>query len=147
MNQKTVIAETPVRPKVGVGVMLLKEGKVLLGKRRGAHGAATYGWCGGHVEFGEALEHAAHREVKEETGIEIGAVTFMCVSNIIQYGKHYLDVEFLCTDFEGDPTVLEHDRVESWAWYDLNDLPSPLFVAVELAIKSYRNGPVYHGVG
>lgn len=147
MTQSFVIAEQAVRPKVGVGVMLMREGKVLLGKRRGAHGAETYGWCGGHVEFGESLEGAAGREVREETGLEIRELKFMCVSNIVQYGKHYLDVEFLCTDFVGEPSVQERNRVESWQWYDLDDLPAPLFVAVELGINSFRNGHVYNDAG
>src|SRR5262245_8811991 len=145
MTQSAAAADLAARPKVGIGVMLMKDGKVLLGKRRGAHGAATYGWCGGHLEFGETLEDAARREVEEESGIKVHRLQFMCVSNIIQYGKHYLDVEFLCTEFDGEPTVRENDRLESWGWYALDELPTPLFTAVELAIDSYRRGRNYNG--
>jgi 8-oxo-dGTP diphosphatase len=144
MTQQTVPQEASPRPKVGVGVMLMKDGLVLLGRRRGAHGASTYGWCGGHVEFGETLEDAARREVLEETGIVAGDLTFLCVSNIVQYGKHYLDVEFLCTDFSGTPSIREQDRVEDWSWHSLDALPTPLFGAVQLAIGSYQNGTNYN---
>jgi len=34
------------RPKVGVGIMIIKNGKVLLGKRKGSHGAGQYAWPG-----------------------------------------------------------------------------------------------------
>jgi 8-oxo-dGTP diphosphatase len=132
------------RPKVGVGVMLLRDGKVMLGRRRGTHGESTYGWCGGHLEHGEALEVAAEREVLEESGIVVGTLEFLCVSNVIRYGKHYLDIEFLCRDSEGEPELLEPDRVESWSWYDLHDLPFPLFTPVGLAIDSYRRKRVYN---
>ncbi|MDX6683173.1 MAG: 8-oxo-dGTP diphosphatase [Solirubrobacteraceae bacterium] len=133
------------RPKVGVGVMLLDSaGLVLLGKRRGAHGVSTYGWCGGHVEFGETLEEAARREVLEETGIAAGELKFLCVSNLLGYGKHYVDVEFVCTDFDGSPRITEPDRVENWDWYRFDALPSPLFGAVDLAIQSHRAGRVYN---
>jgi 8-oxo-dGTP diphosphatase len=127
------------RVKVGVGVMIVKDGHVLLGKRRGAHGSSTYGWCGGHVEHGERLEDAARREVAEEAGMAVGSLEFLCVSNIIQYGKHYLDIEFICKDFQGEPEVREPDRVEGWSWFSLDDLPSPLFTAVKLAIDSYHS--------
>jgi 8-oxo-dGTP diphosphatase len=129
---------------VGVGVMMLRDGKVLIGKRRGGHGASTYGWCGGHVEFGETLEAAARREVEEETGIMVGDLQFLCVSNIIDYGRHYLDIEFICTDFTGEPQVRETDQVESWNWYGIDELPQPLFAAVALALSSYRERTVYN---
>jgi 8-oxo-dGTP diphosphatase len=124
--------------------MILRDGKVLIGKRRGAHGSSTYGWCGGHVEFGETLEEAARREIAEETGMEAHELQFLCVSNIVDYNKHYLDIEFICSDFSGEPEVREADRVENWAWHDIDDLPQPLFKAVELAINSYKSQTVYN---
>jgi 8-oxo-dGTP diphosphatase len=133
------------RPQVGVGMMILRNGQVLLGKRQGAHGADTYGWVGGHLEFGETLEDGCRREALEETGLEIKTLKLICVSNIIQYDKHYLDLEFLATiDPQAEPQVLEPDKVESWQWYDLDKLPKPLFKAVELAINSYHSGQVYN---
>jgi 8-oxo-dGTP diphosphatase len=64
------------RPKVGVGVMVLKNGKVLIGKRKGAHGAGEWAWPGGHLEYMESFEDCARREVMEETGIEIHNIRF-----------------------------------------------------------------------
>ncbi|MDD4531470.1 MAG: NUDIX domain-containing protein, partial [Candidatus Pacebacteria bacterium] len=64
---------------VGVGVMILKEGKVLLGKRSEdpekadseLHGEGTWTMPGGKMEFGESFEEAPVREVLEETGLVI----------------------------------------------------------------------------
>ena len=59
------------RPKVGVGVIVIKDGKILLGKRKGPHGGGFWAFPGGHLEFNESLEDCARREVLEETGISI----------------------------------------------------------------------------
>lgn len=57
---------------VGVGVMIFdKDGMILLGKRKGSHGAGEYSFPGGHLEYGESFEECAKREVMEECGIEI----------------------------------------------------------------------------
>ncbi len=133
-----------LHPLIGVGVMVIRNGKVLLGYRKGAHGSNTYGWCGGHLEFGEKLEDCAKREVLEETGLVISSLRLFCVSNIISYGKHYVDLEFLAEISQGEPRILEPDRVESWDWYDFDNLPSPLFKAVELAIHSYLTDQFYN---
>ena len=57
-------------PRVGIGVIVMRNGLVLLGERIGAHGAGTWALPGGHLEFGESVEQCARREVWEETGLE-----------------------------------------------------------------------------
>ena len=57
------------RPKVGVGVFVFKDGKILLGKRKNAHGAGTWSFPGGHIELFEELYECAYRELREETGL------------------------------------------------------------------------------
>ena len=53
-------------PKVGVGVAVVKDGKVLLGKRKNAHGEGTWSFPGGHLEYKESWEDCAIRETLEE---------------------------------------------------------------------------------
>src|SRR6516225_11635838 len=57
--------------RVGVGVIILNDGKILLGTRKNAHGSGTWSPPGGHLEFGETPQECAHREVFEETGLVI----------------------------------------------------------------------------
>ena len=61
------------RPKVAVGVMIFKDGKVLIGKRRktASHGPSEYCFPGGHIEANESFEEAVMRETSEEAGIKI----------------------------------------------------------------------------
>lgn len=127
-------------PAVGVGIMVTRDNKVLMGLRSGSHGSGTYGWPGGGLKFGERLEDAVRREALEEVGIQVRKMKLVCVSNIIAYGRHYIDFEFQVTEFDGEPTLLEPEKSSEWRWYDLNDLPQPLFRPCEIAVRSLKNG-------
>src|SRR6185503_2278430 len=85
MNQK---------PQVGTAMIITKEDKVLLMKRKGSHGKGTWSTPGGHLEFGETLEECSAREAKEEVGVEVIDVRFRAVTNDIfeETGKHYITV-------------------------------------------------------
>lgn len=56
-------------PRVAVDAVLLHDGKLVLVLRRNAPFKGKYALPGGFVEFGEALEDAVRREVREETGL------------------------------------------------------------------------------
>ena len=57
-------------PRIGVAAFVIKENKVLLGLRKGAHGAMLWATPGGHLEFGESVIECATRELREETGLK-----------------------------------------------------------------------------
>jgi 8-oxo-dGTP diphosphatase len=131
--------DSNVRPAVGVGVMVRRGNEVLLGRRRGAHGEGTFGWPGGGLGFGETLAGAVAREALEEASlVVIGQPRLICVSNVVEYGRHYLDMEFEVSEFEGEPKVNEPQFIESWNWYSLDALPGPLFKPCQLALESLR---------
>jgi 8-oxo-dGTP diphosphatase len=133
---------TPARPLVGISVLVVKDGKILLGKRRGSHGEGEYAVPGGHLEHLESFYQCAVREVLEETGMEVGPLRFLRVHNATQYApKHYVDLAFVAVWQAGEPQVREPDKVESWAWYSPDDLPSPLFAMLPSAIDAFRGRP------
>ncbi|EAW13240.1 nucleotide triphosphate diphosphatase NUDT15 [Aspergillus clavatus NRRL 1] len=109
------------QPRVGVAVVILnQEGKVVLGKRKGSHGAGTWACPGGHLEFGESLETCAEREVLEETGLAIRDVRFLTVTNDVfeVEKKHYITVFVgaVLQDEEAQPQILEPEKCEEWRW-------------------------------
>ena len=57
--------------KVGIGIMIFKNGKILLGKIKGSHGEGEYAFPGGHLEYMESVKEGALRELEEECGIKI----------------------------------------------------------------------------
>lgn len=129
------------RPRVGVGVLVMKDGKLLLGRRQGAHGAGEYATPGGHLEYFESFEACARREVREETGLELGDLTFLRLLNTTQYApRHYVDVSLVAEWKSGEPRVLEPEKVERWDWYALDALPSPLFGMLESSVEALRSG-------
>jgi 8-oxo-dGTP diphosphatase len=117
------------QPRVGVGVFVLRNGLVLLGLRRGAHGAGTWALPGGHLEFGESIEHCAAREVHEEAGLEIDVSARGPYTNDVfeDVGKHYVTVFVLARAPHGHPERREPDKCAEWRWCRWSDLPTPLF--------------------
>ena len=128
------------RPKVGVGVLVLKDGKVLLTKRKGTHGKGEWAFPGGHLEYGESIEECARRECREEAGIEIKNVKFVRVSNMKKYGKHYVDIGIVAEWSAGNPEVREPKKTGYWDWYDVENLPRPLFGAIEQTLEALNSG-------
>ena len=126
--------------KVGVGVMIFKDGKVLMGKRKGKHGDGEYAWPGRHLEFMESIVECAKRETKEETGIEIQNVKFLRLLNMKSYEKHYVDIAVIADWQRGEPQLLEPEKCESWDWYDIEKLPSPVFAAIPSYLEALKTG-------
>ncbi|HXH26785.1 MAG TPA: NUDIX domain-containing protein [Candidatus Acidoferrum sp.] len=134
----------PQKPSVGVGVMVVKDGKVLLTKRRGSHGAGQYAFPGGHLEYMESFAACARRETREECGIEITNIRFQFVRNLTEYApKHYVHLALVADWQAGEPTLLEPDKAEAWQWHKLDELPNPLFETCQQAIWHYQYGGDY----
>lgn len=119
------------RPKVGIGVIVEKEGKILIGERLGGHGNNTYMIPGGHLEFGETFEETAKREVKEETGLE----------NILIKG--IVSIEVLAEWVHGEPYNAEPEKSQNWIWHDPKNLPEPFFLPSKKVIQNWLKGSIY----
>jgi 8-oxo-dGTP diphosphatase len=127
-------------PRVGVGVMLVRHGQVLLGRRTSGQRPGWWGWIGGKLEFGETLQECARREAREEAGIEITNLRLLCISSIFVEDQHWIDVEFLADIAAGEPHAAAPDELTEWAWYPIDELPAPIFEPAERALQSYRTG-------
>ena len=117
-------AVTYLDPKLAVAVVLRKNGKVLLGKR-GEHARAAGKWSfpAGFVERGEAVEDAAIREVREETGFEIALGPL--VGLISSPGEIVVLAAYSGTIVSGAEAA--GDDLTDLGWFALDALPELAF--------------------
>jgi|GEM_PF-186998 len=134
------------RPEACVGVMVFnKEGKILLGKRCGRHAPGEYSMPGGRIEYMESFKDSIEREVLEEAGIKIKDLKFLNVANINRYEyRHDVSVHFTALLDLGEPKTDPKERIKDWGWYDINNLPEPLFYPSKLVVESYKSGKNYY---
>jgi len=127
-------------PRVGVGVMIVRGDKILLGKRRNAHGTGT--WCtpGGHLEFMETIEDCARRETIEETGVIIKNIKKPnFTEDFFEEDKHYITMLVDAEWSSEEPKLLEPDKCAEWCWFTWDNLPTPLFLPLQNQIKQGYN--------
>lgn len=84
--------------RVAVDPVIIKDGKILLIKRRSTVFAGTWVLPGGGVEYGETVEQAAVREAKEETGLDIEIVKLLNVYSDPKRDPrfHSVSTAFIC---------------------------------------------------
>lgn len=127
--------------KVAVGVIVVKDNKILFGKRKNALGEGSWGLPGGRLEFGETIEDCAHRETREETGIKIKNLRQGPYTNDIfqKENKHYLTVYIISEYDSGEVKIMEPDKCEQWDWFEWDNLPRPLFLPNQNLLKQGFN--------
>jgi ADP-ribose pyrophosphatase YjhB (NUDIX family) len=128
-------------PSVGVGGVVILDGKVLLVRRGKEPLRGRWVIPGGTVEAGESLEHALVREMEEETGLEVRPGEILVVfDRILREGEelryHYVIVDYLCERVGGEVRAgSDADEVALVAEQDL-----PLFDLPEKALEVVQEG-------
>ena len=110
-------------PEPAVGALVLSpEGKILLIRSHKWKG--KYSVPGGHIELGERMEDALRREVKEETGLDVFDVKFVCFQEFIfddcfWKRRHFIFFNFACR--ASSTEVRLNQEAQDYVWVTLDE--------------------------
>jgi mutator protein MutT len=121
----------PAGPLVGVSAVVVRDAHILVGRRKGSHGAGTWAFPGGKVEPGEDPREAVRRELAEETGLTAVRVEAIAWTSDLIPGRrgdlHFITLHHRVEVAPGEPAVCEPTKVECWRWARWDELPEPSF--------------------
>lgn len=117
------------QPKIIAAALIEKGGKLLLIKEKLASGKEKWIVPGGAVEFGENLEEAVKREIKEETGLDVKITKFIGFKEVIapQFDYHTI-VFFYLAEPIGGSLVLEDDQILDGNFFSPEEIKNLLLV-------------------
>jgi ADP-ribose pyrophosphatase YjhB (NUDIX family) len=140
--------EYPDSPLVGVGAVIIEDGRVLLVKRGHPPLAGEWSIPGGVLELGETLREAAVREAREETCLTVEPAELLGVYDRLvrdddgRTRYHYVLVDFLCRKTAGEPRAAgDADEVR---WFTLEEtgtlaLPEDTAEVIQLGFQKSRS--------
>ena len=127
-------------PEPTVGALIFNpEGKLFL--MRSHKWRDKYVVPGGHIELGERIEDALKREVKEETGLDVTDVEFLCFQEFVYdetfwKRRHFIFFDYVCRTDSTDVTL--NEEAEEYVWVSLKEaLEMPIEPYTDVAIREY----------
>ena len=140
----------PVAPVVGVGAVIVRDGRAIIIKRANEPYKGQWSIPGGRVELGESLADAVRREMREETGLDVRVGPIIDVFERIQHDRdaadspsasaivryHYVIIDYLCTCVGGE--LCAGDDADDARWVTSEELES--YDIRRTAIEVIRKG-------
>lgn len=127
---------------VGCGALIINDKNETLLLKRGKNSRNQAGYWskpGGTVEFGEKIEDAIRREIKEEFGVEIKLISLLGFTNHImkEEKQHWLSISYLAKITKGEPKNMEPNKHDSIRWFRFDDLPEKMTETTDEIIRDY----------
>ena len=116
--------------RVGIGVLILQNGRLLLGHR--VCSAADTGGI-----YGETILEGAVRETKEETNLDINDLQVYSAVDDLQPGKHYVTIQVIARACSGTLCVMEPEKQDEWKWFPVDQLPKNIYTPSKKFIDAY----------
>ena len=136
------------RIKFAVYLILRDGDQVLLSLRQGT--GWKDGWfslTAGHVDGGEAAEHAMIREAKEEIGVDIAPENLRHIYTMHRPGMdpedEYVDLFFECQKWSGEVNNMEPEKCGELRWVDMYQLPENVLPYIKVVLSGYPQGVTY----
>jgi 8-oxo-dGTP diphosphatase len=122
-KQALKMAKEKPRHAVGVSILLVENGRLLLGRRKNSTAAGMLSTPGGRLELEESVLACAVREFFEETGAVLNSrLEVTDVQKFSRFGDHYIMFYVFATKHKGTIQNIEPDKCEGWNWYSGYDL-------------------------
>ena len=132
--------------KVGIGVLIIDNNKVLLGHRvsnykdtGGIKEEDCWSLPGGKQEYEETIFECAAREVKEETNLDIDDLFVFNCADDIQVDRHFITIQVIAKKYSGEVKIMEIDKMDKWEWFDLDALPDNIYSPSKKFIDEYKS--------
>lgn len=127
---------------VGCGALIVNsKNETLLIKRtsKSQNEAGFWSKPGGTVEFNEKVEDAIKREIKEELGVNIELTKPLGFTNHIlnSENQHWVAIHYLAKIINGEPHIMEPDKIEEIKWFNFDHLPNNLTQTTRDPIRDY----------
>lgn len=138
------------RSIVDAHVMLVRDGRVLLSRRRGSYGDGMWHLPSGKLEAGESLLENAIREAWEEIGVRVDAADLRHVHTLHAVApgvEPRLGVFFEVLAWGGEPENLEPEKCYELAWFRLDELPADIIAYPAAGLHAYREGRPFGVLG
>lgn len=121
---------------VGVGAVIVEQDQILLLKRLKEPEAGCWSIPGGAVDFGETIEDAIKRELKEELAVDIEIITLLGVTNHIlpEAETHWVSPVFFAKIISGNPKIMEDDKHSDLRWFQMRSLPDNITLTTTSAV-------------
>jgi len=126
-----------------LALIVIKEDKVLIGRRRKVRGDGLYAFPGGRIRKYETPQACLLREMREEAGddLEVELIDtkfpFETISECSDSG-HYIVLFYRARYVRGEPKNTE-DKCHGWEWHDWKNLPQPLFSGIQYLVDNNRD--------
>lgn len=135
--------QSPHRMIVDVHLLLVRDGEVLLSRRRGGYGHGLWHLPSGKTETDETVVDAVIRETREEIGVTVRPQDLRCVHALhVQHTGEEPRIGFFfeATHWLGEPANQEPDKCGAVQWFPLTDLPDGMIPYPAAGISSYLHG-------
>lgn len=138
------------RHLVDVHVMLVRDGELLLTRRRGSYGGGLLHLPSGKLDAGESVLDAAVREAEEEVGVLIDPADLQHVHTIHVAGsgpEPRLGLFFEARRWVGEPVNREPAKCSAVEWFWLDALPEDIITYPAAGIRGYLDGVAFSVFG
>ena len=128
-------------PRVAAAAIVTHNSKVLFGKRRISANKFVWQLPGGWIDMGESPAQAAVREVEEETGLMLGTLEFVALTNnVFSSENHSISLCFEAECLNPEQLELkEPEKCLGWQWHKWQEVEEKLFLPLANLKKSnYR---------